>query len=487
MLRDFQHLAVSQVLDAWKIYPKIILQLPTGAGKTHIAAHFIMEEKGHVAFLVERKTLVDQASKRFAELGIDHGINQADHPGHSPNKRVQIWSVQTLARRPHWYTNHGIEPSLVIVDEAHIQHRTTYKFMENHPQTKWLGLTATPWARGLGKHWQHLVRPVDMRTLTEQGYLVPYTAYGSKHELDFSNIRVMSTGEWDAKQLGEKMKQTEIVGDIWENWCLRAEGQPTLVSAVNIAHSKAIVEMFVSHGVPAAHIDAYTDSHTTRKAIKAFDSGDILVLSSVTKLAVGLDSPRATCKVLAKPIRESHAAHVQAIGRVLRPHPGKSRAILIDHGGNIQRLGFPEDIYQPELSTGSRSDSQVAKSERKVHKCKQCGFESHRLPTHLSPCLECGYAPEIRKSPRVIQIQGELVELERATINSRKPKDHVTWYRMLLGYAEERGYKRGWAWHTYKWQHKRSPPGGWYEPLPPTDAVIRFVKAMNRNRGRKKA
>ena len=120
---------------------------PCGAGKTIMTGWLIREFMNNgcrVIFFVHRHELIDQTSKTFTDLGIEHGIIAA---GFKVNYDlpIQIASVQTLARR----LNSVPAPDLLVCDECHHILANTYKEIIN----KWkdaflLGVTATPQRMG---------------------------------------------------------------------------------------------------------------------------------------------------------------------------------------------------------------------------------------------------------------------------------------------------------------------------------------------------
>lgn len=175
-LYDHQELAIAAVRQGCNTTGKRqILMLPTGAGKTHIASYMIRQAvaKGkRCLFICDRIELIDQTSARFLTDGIPHGVIQANHPLYRPDLPVQICSIQTLARR-------RIEKfDLAIIDEAHTLHKAHIKLMTANPDGFVVGLSATPFTKGLGKIFNGLVNPISTRELIDAGYLADFVAYG---------------------------------------------------------------------------------------------------------------------------------------------------------------------------------------------------------------------------------------------------------------------------------------------------------------------
>jgi Type III restriction enzyme, res subunit len=110
-----------------------MLQAPTGFGKTLTAAHIIQRalDKGkRVAFVVPALSLIDQTVAAFEGEGIHCiGVMQGIHERTDRDQPVQVCSVQTLARRKR------PEVDLVLVDEAHQQHREIFGWMKDRPDS----------------------------------------------------------------------------------------------------------------------------------------------------------------------------------------------------------------------------------------------------------------------------------------------------------------------------------------------------------------
>ena len=189
-----------------------VLVAPTGAGKTAIAT-YIMDEarkKGsRIAFVVDRVNLVDQTSAVLDSYGIPHGVIQAGHWRRRMYEPIQVCSAQTLEKR-------GFFPdlSLLIVDECHAIRKETAKLIQNMPKLTVLGLTATPFTKGLSKLYTNLVNVTTTDVLTEQGFLVPLKMYAAVAP-DMRGAKVVG-GEWADSEI-EKRGQA-IIGDIVQEW-----------------------------------------------------------------------------------------------------------------------------------------------------------------------------------------------------------------------------------------------------------------------------
>jgi DNA repair protein RadD len=106
-------------------------------------------------------SLIDQTVAAFEAEGIHCvGVMQGAHERTDRDQPVQVCSVQTLARRKR------PEVDLVLVDEAHQQHREVFRWMKDCASIPFIGLSATPWARGLGKYYDGLISALRWRWST---------------------------------------------------------------------------------------------------------------------------------------------------------------------------------------------------------------------------------------------------------------------------------------------------------------------------------
>jgi superfamily II DNA or RNA helicase len=193
-----------------------ILQAPTGLGKTMLAAALVdgARSKGkRVLFTVPALSLVDQTVKAFFDEGIyEIGVIQSNHIMTDWSRPVQIASVQTLQRRD------LPEADAVVVDEAHRWH-TFYEKWFTDPA--WLrkpiiGLSATPWTKGLGRWYDDLIIAATTAELIEAGYLSPFRVFAPSHP-DLTGVRTVA-GDYHEGDLGEAMNKGPLVADVVETW-----------------------------------------------------------------------------------------------------------------------------------------------------------------------------------------------------------------------------------------------------------------------------
>jgi len=326
-LRPHQSKAIALLRDALRSGSKRpMLMAPTGAGKTVLAASIIdlARTKGsRVIFTVPAITLVDQTVREFYAEGIrDVGVIQADHPMTDASKPVQIASIDTLRRRE-------LPPAqLVIVDEAHRKSAFLESWLadEDWLDVPFIGLSATPWSKGLGRLYDRLIIAATTAELIEKGYLSRFRVFAPSHP-DLSGVRT-ARGDYVESELSEAMRRGTLVADVVETWLRQAERRPTLCFAVDRVHAKTLQTQFLAAGVRCGYLDARTPTLEREAIRKQFQAKELEVVCNVGVLTTGVDWD-VRCIVLARPTK-SEILYTQIIGRGLRTAEGKDDCLARD-------------------------------------------------------------------------------------------------------------------------------------------------------------
>lgn len=444
-----------------------ILQLPTGAGKTVIAANLIRtaREKGNkVLFIVDAISLIDQTLEAFYDEGLHSiGVIQADHVMTDYSKPIQIASVQTLQRRPRLP-----ECNLIIIDECHSCNVWLFKQLSEGEWSKVpvIGLSATPWAKGLGNVYDDLITPVTMQQLIDLGHLSTFRVFAPSHP-NLGNVSIQA-GDYHAKQLAEVMEGDGIIADIVSTWKQLADGRPTIAFCVDRAHAKKVQERFEQAGVPAGYIDAKVERDERKAIRKQLDDGEIKVVTSIGCLTKGVDWAIG-CIILARPTK-SKMLYVQMVGRGLRVNEGIPDCIILDHSDNTLRMGFVTDIQETELCTGKRGINQKTNDREPLPKeCPKCSFLK---PPKVAKCPVCEFEPVMVS--QIEEADGELAEVGKKP----KPVDKMLFYREALGYARQHGKADKFALAMFRakfdaWPHKKNG----VTPLPPSEYTQRWIRS----------
>lgn len=472
---------------------RTVIQAPTGAGKTVIAAHIVagsIERRQRLAFVVPMIALIDQTFERFQANGIsagDMGIVQANHPWRRPHAPLQICSIGTLASR-------GFPENIkrVIVDECHLQFKSVLKWMDDHPAIQFIGLSATPWAKNMGKHWNDLVVPATLKQLIDEQWLVkPRVFIGAT--ADLSNVPI-TAGDYQVDALSDAMSAKTIVGDVVDNWLRRGEDRPTLCFAVDRAHAAKLHDEFTNAGVGSAYVDGEMDREERELVLMRFRSGEVRVICSVGTMTTGVDED-FRCLILARPTK-SEILLVQMDGRGLRTAEGKTDCLIFDHcdkDSGHQKLcrpnGLPSDIHHERLrttETDARERAEREERERTVPQPRVCSSCGHLIPASTRECPACGFVAQ--RVNTVVARAGELNELgvdpivtaltTGVSVKDRlKEQGKQAIYSQLWAMKGDRA--DGWVAHRYREIFDVWPQGLARTPSEPTAELQLFNHHLN--------
>jgi len=476
-LREHQTKVIEALREGFRLgHQAQLLYAPTGFGKTEVAIALMAAVKDKykkAAMVLDRLVLVDQTSMRLSKYHLSHGVFQSGHWKFDPKERLQVCSAQTLERRDKFP-----EVDLLIIDECHIARKQTIEFIKKHPEIKVVGLTATPFTKGLGDVYKHVVCGATNEWLVKNNWLTPLKVYIAK-EIDMSGARKIA-GEWSPDVVQER--GMKITGDIVEEWIKKTHeiyGKPekTIVFCAGVAHGADLVEQFARKGYNFVSISYKDDDQFKRDAIEEFAKPDTTIhgLIATDILTRGFDVADVKIGVSARPFSKSLSSHVQQMGRVMRPHPSKQFAVWLDHGGNYLRFMEDwDDLYEggvqeldQKIEKAKKEPTDLVKSESK---CPSCGF---LWPKGAQSCPSCGHVRQ-RKS-QVESVAGEMQEL---TTNKNK-LNKQDFYSELLFFAKERGYNLNWAAHKYREKFGVWPRGLQETPQPYTLVTANWIRSRN--------
>lgn len=469
-LREYQIASVAGLREGIRTGKKNqVLCSPTGSGKTVIAMHLLDECRSkdkRAVFVVERLSLVNQTSVMLDKFGIDHGVIQGNHWRTRPGEKIQVATAQTLRKRG-WP-----KCDLIIVDEAHVQMRDTLDRISLRDCIT-IGLTATPFSKGMGKFYDGIVNVTTSNKLTEDKFLVPFKVFAAS-EPDMKGAKVVA-GEWSDSEASERAMP--IIGDCVAEYIKHANGGKFIAFGVDVAHCAEMQRQFLAAGVVCELHTYKTPDQEREDHMTEFRKPDSYIrgLISVSALSRGLDVPDVDTIIMCRPLRSSLAEFLQIIGRGLRPYPDKEFCTILDHSGNTMRFFeqmnefFENGIH--ELDDGEpkpKPDIKEAK-EKKPVKCPKC-FSVH---SPMPCCPHCGFIYPVQS---VAHVAGELKEIGASML---KTHDKRQLYAELRYIANQRGWSDGALAHKF-----RAIAGTWpnaYKDEPPATPslqTINKVKAM---------
>lgn len=475
-LRDHQMEVIERLREGFREgHRSQLLYAPTGFGKTEVAIYLMkaaLEKGSKAAIVLDRLVLVDQTSNRLARYGIDHGVYQSGHWRFNRMENLQVCSAQTLERREEMP-----KFDLLIVDECHIARKQTTEYIKNNPDTKVVGLTATPFTKGLGDIYTNVINGATTGWLVDKKWLTPLKIFIAK-EIDMTGAKKVA-GEWSQDEATERGMR--ITGDIVSEWVAKTHqifGKPekTIVFCAGVKHGQDLVKKFADAGYNFVSISYKDDSQDKAAAIEEFSKPDSTIhgLIATDILTRGFDVPDVKIGVSARPFSKSLSSHIQQLGRVMRPHPQKDYALWLDHSGNYLR--FREDwdeVFELGVkhlaSGGEKAKKEPSERQKKESKCPSCGF---LWPKMISTCPSCGYVRKTRSE--VDHIPGMMEELKGTTKAVRANKQQF--YSELIYIADQKRYARGWAFYKYKEKFGVSPNGLSQTPAVPSAETIKWVR-----------
>lgn len=407
-LRPEQQQVVDDISAAFRAgYKRVMVSAACGFGKTELATAILQAAKNNnkrAGFLADRISLCTQTSERFDKYGLDHGIMQASHWRCQPAQLIQVCSVQTLARRQ-WP-----EMNLVVIDEAHVLHGAVRKKLAAKDCYA-IGLSATAVTPGLGMYFDTVVNAPPTNRLIELGRLVPLRYFACTAP-DMDGVKVVA-GEWEAAETDKRALQ--VVGDVVHEYLQNGQGKKFIAFAASIVHAQELQRQFLASGINVATYTANDDPEDRSELVQEFRKADSSIrgLISVEALTRGFDVADVEVLILARPLRNSLAVHVQMLGRVMRTAEGKTEAIVLDHSGNVARFWKAvNDLFEngvTELDDGKKKEKPKATEkddeEKEMVKCPHCRAMHMPRPS----CPSCGH--EYARRAAIEHIPGTLKEL----------------------------------------------------------------------------
>jgi superfamily II DNA or RNA helicase len=447
-LRDYQNKAIEKLREGFAAGHRVqMLYLPCGGGKTETAIAMMdaAKKKGNrAAMILDRVILCNQTSQRLDKYGIDHGVLQAGHWRYRPYEPIQVCSAQTLEKR-------GSMPgmSIMFVDEAHDKRKQTIEFIKNNPDVRVIGLSASPCTKGLGDTYTNIVSPVSMKDLVQSGSLVPLRVFIAK-DIDMTGAKKVA-GEWTESEAAKRGMQ--ITGDVVTEWIKKTHdifGKPvkTLVFCSGVDHGADLSRKFSEQGYNFVCVSYKDDDEFKRQVMDDFAKPDTKIhgLIATNILSKGLDVPDVMIGISARPFSKSLSSHIQQIGRIMRPYPGKEFGVWLDHSNNYLRFRQDwDEIFESGVSqlddAREKPKKEPSKKEREASKCPVC---SALWPGHSDTCYNCGHVRERRN--KIAAVEGEMVELTGMATRENKQD----FWNQMVWMMRYQGWSKGRAAHTYK-------------------------------------
>ncbi|MDD7631110.1 MAG: DEAD/DEAH box helicase, partial [Parabacteroides sp.] len=359
MLRDYQQTICERTLRSLKRHRSVMVQMPTGTGKTVTLATLLQaysvpvgkqSAQPDLLIVAHTRELIEQIKSTIRRMELD-----ASH--------IYVESIQTVSRRIA-SDRISIQPSFVIIDEAHHALASTYQLLwKQWPKARFLGLTATPYrlnGAGFTDLFDRLITSDSITRFMADGWLSPFDYYSIP--LDSAESQAIASfkkrnidGDYQTKEMRDLLDVRPTIQRLYASQMEFASGRKGIVYAIDITHAEHIAEFYRSKGLSAKSISAATPKLERKVDLAKFRTGEIQVLVNVDLFSEGFDCPDVEFIQLARPTL-SLAKYLQMVGRGLRRHEGKACCIILDNVGLYRRFGLPSD--DRDWNTYFRGDQQ---------------------------------------------------------------------------------------------------------------------------------
>lgn len=434
-----------------------LIVAPCGFGKTVLFSYFtkkVTEKKKRVYILAHRDELVDQISETLDKFKVYHSfITSGRH--YFPGSLVQVVSVFSLVRR----LNRVPKPDVIIIDEAHnfCTGGTWHKILDAYPDAWRIGVSASPCrlsGEPLSDGFDDMIIGPTTRELIDAGDLCEYRLFGAG-KIDTSKINMIG-GDFNKKKIDDAMNKAVITGNAVSEYTKHCAGKRAIVFCCSIKHAHDVAEEFRKAGYSAGVIEGTLSKEIRKTLVDRFRRGTLQVLTSINVISEGFDLPAIEVAIILRPT-SSLRLHIQMCGRALRNHPGKERAIILDHANNSERLNFwPCDTK--EWSLEGRIKKPKEDTGPMIRLCPKC-FGANQ--NWRKECQYCHTA--FTAQPREVDhVEGELTEIDLERIKKERREIGMARTREQLEIvAKQKGYKMGWVDNLMRAREKKKKVDVW--------------------------
>jgi superfamily II DNA or RNA helicase len=399
------------------------MQLATGAGKTHIFSEMAKsaQKRGRkIWIMVPRKELLNQASDNLRDNEVIHGMIA---PGFVESKAytVHVVSKDTLIRR---YDKIKTHPEFIIIDEAHIALDRYLEIAGKFPDSKILGVTATPErldGRGLSELYETLVEGPSIAELISCDYLTD-VRYFCPPIQGITKLHRRGT-DYNADELAALLERRKVYGSAIEHYRRHADKKPCLIYCRSVQAAAETAQKFSESGYLFENIDGTMSNKRRRTLIDALKTGKIHGLTSCELITYGLDVPRVECVIMLRPTL-SRALFCQMIGRGLRPYQDKYECVVLDHVGNLQEHGHPLEAYNWKFDGKEKRGATGEKAPAALKLCPEIDF----MYCEKLSCRGCPHHSGKFRDPRIEYVNTQLVEAGQYISFSDRPMEHQREY-----------------------------------------------------------
>ena len=375
-LYDYQEDMKQQIEASFETHQSVMVQMPTGTGKTVLLASIVKDEERRVAhpcvwIVAHRRELVEQIEETLAKMLEKQGEQADIQTGAALSSSLKVMSIQWLSRH---YQELDEQPTLIVIDEAHHAVAKTYaEVMNAYPEAKKLGVTATPCRltkRGFTDLFEVLLCSHSIPKFIKEGYLADFDYISlnpnseDQKKIDGLEKRA-ADGDYNITEMQGVLDCRPSIERLYQSIEEYVKDKKGIVYAINIEHAEHIAEYYREQGLAAVAISSKTPREERRRLIEQFKGGStvdgkpywaslslttaveqdekpkgIQILVNVDLFGEGFDCPDVEFIQLARPTL-SLAKYLQMVGRGLRVAKNKECCTLLDNVGLYRLFGLP--------------------------------------------------------------------------------------------------------------------------------------------------
>lgn len=254
-LNEYQKDMLRQIEDAFGTHQSVMVQMPTGTGKTVLISEVVKREERRVKnpcvwIVVHRRELVEQIKET-----LERRLGTSLDAEREKSNVIEVFSIQWLSRH---YQELEERPSLIVIDEAHHALAKTYAEMMNaYPEAKKLGVTATPCRlnkRGFTDLFEVLLTSHSISNFIKDGYLsdFDYVSLNPSSE-DQKKIDRMSKratdGDYSIAEMQDVLDRKPSIERLYQTIKDFAAEKKGIVYAINIEHAEHIAAYYREQGM----------------------------------------------------------------------------------------------------------------------------------------------------------------------------------------------------------------------------------------------
>lgn len=397
-LRPYQTAAIQAVDEALQAgNRRVIVNLPTGMGKTVTGLAYAFQHGGRWCWLCHRDELIQQAARTARALNPDISVGIIQGERHEPNADLVIASVPSLIQ-PGRLASLGSFDGIIIDECHHAVSRSYRRILEAlgamlPDGLPVLGLTATVERAdqiALSEIFDGIAYQYPLLQAIQDGYLADIQAESIALDVDLDALP--KTGnDYQIDALSDALLESGVAEAVADAYVTHASNKKSLIFTVSVEQAQRTAKALTQRGVAAEWISGGLPTTQRRAALDRLRTGETMALANCAVLTEGFDEPSLEALILARPTA-SKSLYLQMLGRGLRRYPGKERCLIVDVAGLSRQntliqaptlFGLPsqptESVVLAAEARERESHDQVSAAQRLIHASQKASGPTRQI------------------------------------------------------------------------------------------------------------